>query len=161
MRGDPARAARSDRRRRGRAGRGGRCAVRRRAYALSVLTEAAIAVLFASSLHVMMGPAAWRASATPPGSASGAYAAASLRKMAGAPMAAGARRLRWSPASRPPLFGTFVVRLSGVYLAMLTLAFAQILWAVAFQWVALTGGDNGIVGVWPAAWAQAARVSTG
>jgi branched-chain amino acid transport system permease protein len=51
------------------------------------------------------------------------------------------------------LFGIFVVRLSGIYLAMLTLAFAQIVYAVAFQWVELTGGDNGVVGVWPSPWA--------
>ena len=51
------------------------------------------------------------------------------------------------------VFGWFCVRLSGVYLAMLTLAFAQIAWSVAFQWVELTGGDNGILGVWPSAWA--------
>jgi branched-chain amino acid transport system permease protein len=51
------------------------------------------------------------------------------------------------------LFGWFCVRLSGVYAAMLTLAFAQIAWSVAFQWVEVTGGDNGILGVWPDAWA--------
>ena len=38
---------------------------------------------------------------------------------------------------------------------MLTLAFAQIVWSVAFQWVELTGGDNGIVGVWMPGWASA------
>ena len=32
---------------------------------------------------------------------------------------------------------------------MLTLAFAQILWSIAFQWVPVTGGDNGLLGVWP------------
>jgi branched-chain amino acid transport system permease protein len=37
---------------------------------------------------------------------------------------------------------------------MLTLAFAQIAWSAAFQWVDVTGGDNGILGVWPSAWAQ-------
>ena len=31
-------------------------------------------------------------------------------------------------------------------LAMLTLAFAQIVWAVATQWAWLTGGDDGIAG---------------
>src|SRR6185503_4143472 len=51
------------------------------------------------------------------------------------------------------LFGFFVVRLTGIYLAMLTLAFSQIVYAVAFQWVELTGGDNGVVGVWPSPWA--------
>ena len=47
------------------------------------------------------------------------------------------------------LFGWFAVRLSGVYLAMLTLAFAQIVWATVFQWEELTGGSNGVIGVWP------------
>jgi branched-chain amino acid transport system permease protein len=47
------------------------------------------------------------------------------------------------------VFGWFSVRLSGTYMAMLTLAFAQIVWSVVFQWDALTGGSNGIVGVWP------------
>lgn len=56
------------------------------------------------------------------------------------------------------LFGFFVVRLSGIYLAMLTLAFAQIVYAVCFQWVEVTGGDNGVVGVWPSAWAGSREV---
>jgi branched-chain amino acid transport system permease protein len=51
------------------------------------------------------------------------------------------------------VFGFFAVQLSGVYFAMLTLAFAQIVWSIAFQWVAVTGGDNGILGVWPEQWA--------
>jgi branched-chain amino acid transport system permease protein len=36
---------------------------------------------------------------------------------------------------------------------MLTLAFAQIVWSIAFQWVSVTGGDNGILSVWPEQWA--------
>ncbi|QCK86523.1 ABC transporter permease [Phreatobacter aquaticus] len=56
------------------------------------------------------------------------------------------------------LFGYFIVRLSGIYLAMLTLAFAQITYAVFFQWVEVTGGDNGVVGVWPSAWASSRQV---
>jgi branched-chain amino acid transport system permease protein len=52
------------------------------------------------------------------------------------------------------VFGFFIVRLSGIYLAMLTLAVAQIVYAVGVQWVEVTGGDNGIVGVWPAKWAS-------
>ncbi len=51
-------------------------------------------------------------------------------------------------------YGFFIVRLSGIYLAMLTLAAAQITYAIAFQWVEITGGDNGVVGVWPSAWAR-------
>jgi branched-chain amino acid transport system permease protein len=47
------------------------------------------------------------------------------------------------------IFGWFAVRLSGVYLAMLTLAFAQITWGITFQWDSFTGGSNGLTGVWP------------
>jgi branched-chain amino acid transport system permease protein len=50
------------------------------------------------------------------------------------------------------LFGWFCVRLSGVYLAMLTLAFAQIVWSICYQWDDFTGGSNGLTGVWPAPW---------
>src|SRR4030095_290969 len=50
------------------------------------------------------------------------------------------------------VFGWFCVRLSGVYLAMLTLAFAQIVWSIAWQWDNVTGGSNGVVGVWPVGW---------
>jgi branched-chain amino acid transport system permease protein len=32
---------------------------------------------------------------------------------------------------------------------MLTLAFGQILWSICFQWDDLTGGSNGLSGVWP------------
>ncbi len=44
-------------------------------------------------------------------------------------------------------FGALVVRSSGVYLAMLSLALAQMIWAGATQWVGLTGGDNGLIGL--------------
>ena len=45
------------------------------------------------------------------------------------------------------VFGAAVVRSSGVYLAMLSLALAQVVWAGATQWVSLTGGDNGLIGL--------------
>ena len=50
------------------------------------------------------------------------------------------------------VFGWFSVRLSGTYMAMLTLAFAQIVWSAVFQWDSVTGGSNGLVGVWPPEW---------
>ena len=45
------------------------------------------------------------------------------------------------------VFALVLVRLSGVYLAMLSLALAQLVWAGASQWVGLTGGDNGLIGL--------------
>ena len=35
---------------------------------------------------------------------------------------------------------------------MLTLAFAQIVWSIVYQWDAVTGGSNGILGLWPSRW---------
>jgi len=37
---------------------------------------------------------------------------------------------------------------------MLTLAFAQICWSIVFQWGEFTGGDDGILSIWPSAWAS-------
>ncbi|MDE2003018.1 MAG: branched-chain amino acid ABC transporter permease, partial [Betaproteobacteria bacterium] len=48
-------------------------------------------------------------------------------------------------------FGAICRRLSGIYFAMLTLAFAQIAWSIALDWDSVTGGSNGITGVWPPA----------
>jgi branched-chain amino acid transport system permease protein len=55
------------------------------------------------------------------------------------------------------VFGWFSVRLSGVYLAMLTLAFGQIVWAAIYQWDDFAGGSNGLTGVWPAPWLSEKR----
>jgi len=43
--------------------------------------------------------------------------------------------------------GTLVVRLYGIYYALLTLAFAQMFFFVVFKWRNLTGGDDGIQGI--------------
>ena len=79
--------------------------------------------------------AAWCRSATPPTSASARTAPALLLLQARlADGGRAARRRRLPARAGAALFGWFCVRLSGVYLAMLTLAFAQIAWSVAFQW---------------------------
>jgi branched-chain amino acid transport system permease protein len=83
----------------------------------------------------------------------GAYAAGLLSTRLGLPMEGALVLAPIAAGLGAALFGIFIVRLSGIYLAMLTLAFAQITYAVAFQWVEVTGGDNGVVGVWPARWA--------
>ena len=42
------------------------------------------------------------------------------------------------------VFGFFCVRLTKIYFAMLTLAFAQIVWAICFKWNEVTGGEQGM-----------------
>ncbi len=122
-------------------------------YLLTVLTEAAIAVLFAASLHLMMGPGGMTSFGHAAWFGIGAYVAAFATKALGGDFALGLLLAPLGAGAIALLVGGFVVRMSGVYLAMLTLAFAQIAWAVSFQWVELTGGDNGILGLWPRGWA--------
>jgi branched-chain amino acid transport system permease protein len=122
-------------------------------YTVTVLTELAIFVLFAASLHLIMGPGGMASFGHAAYFGLGAYGAALAAQWLGAPMLAGLVLAPFLAGLFGLLFGWFCVRLSGVYSAMLTLAFAQIAWSVAFQWVEVTGGDNGILGVWPDAWA--------
>ncbi|MBK1657661.1 ABC transporter permease [Paracraurococcus ruber] len=127
-------------------------------YALSVLTEIAIFVLFAASLHLIMGPGGMASFGHAAYFGLGAYGAALAAKWLAAPMEVGLLLAPFAVGVFGLLFGWFCVRLSGVYAAMLTLAFAQIAWSIAFQWVEVTGGDNGILGVWPDAWASSKLV---
>jgi branched-chain amino acid transport system permease protein len=123
-------------------------------YGLIVLTEIAIFVLFAASLHFMMGPGGMASFGHAAYFGLGAYGAALVAKHLAAPMEISLVLAPVAAGLGGILFGWFVVRLSGVYLAMLTLAFAQIVWSISFQWVDLTGGDNGVLGVWPSQWAS-------
>jgi branched-chain amino acid transport system permease protein len=120
-------------------------------YALVLLGDILVFALFAASLHFLMGPGGMHSFGHAAYFGLGAYGAALAVKhlmpmepalFAGA-LAAGAGAL---------VFGWFCVRLSGVYLAMLTLAFAQITWSVVFQWDEVTGGSNGLVDLWPSGW---------
>ena len=122
-------------------------------YLLLTLTELVIFTLFAASLHFMMGPGGMASFGHAAYFGLGAYGAALAVKWLGAPMEPALLFAPFLAGIAGAVFGWFCVRLSGVYLAMLTLAFAQIAWATAFQWVELTGGDNGILGVWPSNWA--------
>lgn len=127
-------------------------------FALIVFTEIAIMVLFAASLHFIMGPGGMASFGHAAYFGLGAYGAALLVKHFAAPMEIGLLAAPFAAGLAGFVFGWFCVRLSGVYAAMLTLAFAQISWSAAFQWVELTGGDNGILGVWPSEWARSKLV---
>lgn len=44
------------------------------------------------------------------------------------------------------LIGPLIVRLRGVYFAMVTIAFGQVFYFIAFRWNSVTGGDDGLTG---------------
>lgn len=118
-------------------------------YAAVLATEFAIAALLAASLAAFMSHAGIVSFGHAAFFGAGAYAAALLFTHAGAGLAANLIAAPLVAGLMGLAAGVVVLRASGVYAAMLTLAFAQILWSGAVQWVAVTGGDNGILGVWP------------
>lgn len=44
------------------------------------------------------------------------------------------------------LIGALIVKLRGVYFAMVTIAFGQVFYFIAFRWNSVTGGDDGLTG---------------
>jgi branched-chain amino acid transport system permease protein len=120
-------------------------------YALVLGIDVLIAVLFATSLHFIMGPGGMHSFGHAGYFGLGAYGVALLVKYFAAPMAFALAAALLVATAGALLFGWFTVRLAGVYLAMLTLAFAQIVWSIVYQWENLTGGSNGILGIWPQA----------
>jgi branched-chain amino acid transport system permease protein len=126
-------------------------------YALVLSIDILIAVLFAASLHFIMGPGGLHSFGHAAYFGLGAYGAALLVTGLAVPMPLALVLAPLAATAGALLFGWFSVRLSGVYLAMLTLAFAQIVWAIAFQWDAVTGGSNGITGLWPSPWLASDR----
>src|SRR4051794_6135784 len=128
------------------------------AYLLQVATEVMIFGLFAFSLQFLVGNGGLVSFGHAAYFGLGCYGAALAVRHGGFAMEAALPLAPLAAAAGAALFGFFVVRLSGIYLAMLTLAAAQIVYAVAFQWVEVTGGDNGLVGIWPSAWASGRTV---
>jgi len=44
------------------------------------------------------------------------------------------------------IIGPLIIRLRGVYFAMVTIAFGQVFYFIAFRWNSVTGGDDGLTG---------------
>jgi branched-chain amino acid transport system permease protein len=119
-------------------------------YALWVAAEVLIIALFAASLHLLIGSGGLVSFGHAAYFGIGAYTAALATKLAAAPMALALAAGPVAAGIAGWIFGRLCGRLAGVYLAMLTLAYAQLFWSVAFQWYGVTGGDNGLLGIWPA-----------
>lgn len=117
-------------------------------YAIVIATEIAIAALLAASLHFGMGLGGIISFGHAAFFGLGAYSVALAVQHTDAPFAAALLLAPIAAGLVGLLIGRVVLRSHGVYAAMLTLAFAQILWSTAVQWVDVTGGDNGLLGLW-------------
>src|SRR5262249_57166496 len=115
-------------------------------YALLPGIAVRIVVRFAAGVHFTMGPGGMHSFGHAAYFGLGAYGAALLVRWLALPMPPALVAAPVAAAIGALVFGWFAVRLSGVYLAMLTLAFAQIVWSIVFQWQEVTRGSNGLVG---------------
>jgi branched-chain amino acid transport system permease protein len=116
-------------------------------YARSLMQELLVMALLGLSLQLMMALGGLVSFGHAAFFALGAYGAALAHGLWGAGLfvaLVGGVLLALAVAL---VFGMVLVRMSGVYLAMLSLALAQVIWAGASQWVGLTGGDNGLIGL--------------
>jgi branched-chain amino acid transport system permease protein len=121
---------------------------------LVLMTEVFIFALFAASLHFIMGNGGMVSFGHAAYFGLGAYGAAVLLIYGSTPMELAIFLAPLVAGLGAVIFGWFCVRLSGVYMAMLSLAFAQIVWSIIFQSTEITGGEDGMVGVWPSKWAS-------
>ncbi len=116
-------------------------------YWRSLAADALILLIFGISLQAMMALGGMVSFGHAAYYALGAYGAALAHQVGGAglPVAVAAGCLLALTVAL--LFGAALIRSAGVYLAMLSLALAQVVWALATQWVEVTGGDNGVIGL--------------
>ncbi len=116
-------------------------------YWQTLVLDAMILMIFGISLQAMMALGGLVSFGHAAFFALGAYGAALSNTLWGASLPLALATGCAAALLVASVFGAAVVKSSGVYLAMLSLALAQVIWAGATQWVALTGGDNGLIGL--------------
>jgi branched-chain amino acid transport system permease protein len=116
-------------------------------YYTFLATQITILSLFAASYNLLLGSAGLVSFGHAAYFGLGSYACGLLMKELGMPFVVGLIAGGLMAAAFAAVFGFFCVRLTKIYFSMLTLAFAQIVWAICFQWNELTGGDQGVSGI--------------
>jgi branched-chain amino acid transport system permease protein len=117
------------------------------AYPLTLLTQAAIIAILAMSLDVLLGYTGLPSLGHAAYFGVAAYAVGILtteyQRGFVTCLVAGVVLATLTAA----LFGLLAIRASGTYFLMITLALGMVVWGLAFRWVSMTKGDNGIAGV--------------
>ena len=121
-------------------------------FAQVLVTDILIFCLFAASLHFLLGLGGLVSFGHAAYYGGGAYVAALLVTHLNTPMELAFMLAPIGAGLAALAIGWVCLRLTGVYFAMLTLAFAQLIWSLVFQWGDVTGGDDGLVNIWPADW---------
>jgi len=112
-------------------------------------TDTLLFVLLAVSVNILIGYGGMISLGHAAYFAIGGYTAALLVTQAGAPMLLGLLAGPAAAALAAAFVGLFCIRVANAYFIMLTLAFGQLVYTVIWKWHALTGGDDGLVGIAP------------
>jgi branched-chain amino acid transport system permease protein len=116
-------------------------------YVTILITQSLIFAIVAMSLDILIGYTGLGALGHAAFFAIGAYTTAILVTKHQAPLSS---TLLWSivlAAGCSAAVGFLALRAVGIYFLMITLAIAMCVWGLAYRWVSLTGGDNGITGI--------------
>ncbi len=116
-------------------------------YSVDLATQVLIYCLFALSLNVLIGYTGNISFGHAAYFAIGGYACAVLLTTYHWPLVLALPAAVAISGLSAAVIGYFCVRLTQIYFAMLTLAFAMLVWGIAFKWKDVTGGDDGFTGV--------------
>src|SRR2546423_83652 len=117
-------------------------------FATTLLRDALVLAIFALSLDLLVGRAGMPSLGHAAFFGAGAYAAGIAgQRLATDQLAVTLGAAAFVAALLALVIGVLVVRSEGIFFLMLTLALAQIVFSIAFQWTAVTGGSNGLSGV--------------
>jgi len=116
-------------------------------YPLTLLTQALISAIFAMSLDVLLGYTGLPSLGHAAYFGVAAYTVAILAVDGRAGFVACVLIALLAAAGTSAVFGLLAIRATGTYFLMITLALGMVVWGLAFRWVSMTKGDNGISGV--------------
>lgn len=116
-------------------------------FAMTLLTEAVILGLFAMSLDLMVGYTRLVSFGHAAAYGLGAYASGWMLLHTGLPLPAAVFCAAIMTGFIAIGVGWICTLATGVSFSMLTLAFAQLLYAIAFKWTSVTGGSDGLAGI--------------
>ncbi|MET0567859.1 MAG: branched-chain amino acid ABC transporter permease [Hyphomicrobiaceae bacterium] len=117
------------------------------AFAMTLLTELVILGLFAMSLDLMVGYTRLVSFGHVAAYGLGAYASGYLLLNTSLPLPYAVLLAALLTGFIAIGVGWVCTLATGVSFSMLTLAFAQLLYAIAFKWTSVTGGSDGLAGI--------------
>lgn len=116
-------------------------------YAMNLAVRILIYSLIALSFSLLAGPLGWFSLCQTTFAGISGYAVAILGADLEWPLALVLPAALATSIAAAAAIGGLALRTRGVSFLMLTLAMGQVVWALSYQWVDVTGGSNGIAGV--------------